>query len=769
MNRIPTIQSKNTVFDPNLFNSNKSKNENFDNLVTKKVEVDKSKSVINNETINKLNQDNKIKVTNTNVNNAFSNSLNKSYFSNSTFNNDPFPNGENYKIDFSSISKDSNKINQSNVTPSIGTQSNKSQFNKSQSNSNSQNSIYSISSSSSEFQKSINDYTKKKLSYEKPIEKKEDSFNKLNNKSFSSYNKSLENKDKSLIEEEEIFEEYINDDDNSFENSQPNSQLIEQKQPLWNDNNLFKFIKEEQIKVRLNAINRFLNKMVMKEHYLNNQPDVIFPFYYFMTYFGKCYKSIPLEMNNLNYQLSSIPSDQIGKTFLETNLKSNLHTLIGPYPYVKKSNSKLKSLKVIPLSDISTKVNSPIFYCICSKDENLINKNGLVSYYHKQKYDGNTYIISKYTDRVTMRLYLLKCFDNNEDMVDFALFVLENLHFIKINSLYLSISNEVVVFDLYSFINNIFIHYSTNQNLLSYSKLSTENLRGKVNYTIDSMGILVNGNTLYDDTTIAYLFWLYRSSYCGIVYYDKSWLSKYLNIRTIKDSDIKQLAHYIKTPYGRNINIDTIDSKVFLNYNSIEGYYSYLDNLKTRFDEDLIIYFSNRSSNEKENILTYLYYLTKRYNFNKLYFYMIYPFIYSCLSGIDQMTPFFNFLYELKNLNEDEVILESLNYISTHPPLPSLQISKKDDCEHCLSIGQEPISIQLSEETLVEPIKKRNNSEIRVHSNKKKVRKEKMIKIVRAPIISNKDLKENDLPNNNLPNDNLPNETQVNIDGNNSI
>jgi hypothetical protein len=148
---------------------------------------------------------------------------------------------------------------------------------------------------------------------------------------------------------------------------------------------------------------------------------------------------------------------------------------------------------------------------------------------------------------------------------------------------------------------------------------------------------------------------------------------------------------------------------------------------------------------------------------------MIYPFIYICLSGIDQMTPFFNFLYELKNLNEDEVILESLNYISTHPPLPSLQISKKDDCEHCLSIGQEPISIQLSEETLVEPIKKRNNSEIRVHSNKKKVRKEKMIKIVRAPIISNKDLKENDLPNNNLPNDNLPNETQVNIDGNNSI
>ena len=219
-------------------------------------------------------------------------------------------------------------------------------------------------------------------------------------------------------------------------------------------------------------------------------------------------------MNNSNCQLSSIPSDQIGKPFLETNLKSNLHTLIGPYPYIKKSNSKLKSLKVIPLSDTSTKVNSPMFYCICSKNENLINKNGLVSYYHKQTYDGNTYIISKYTDRVTMRLYLLKCFDNNEDMVDFALFVLENLHFIKINSLYLSISNEVVVFDLYSFINNVFVHYSINQNILSYSKLSSENLRGKVNYTINSMGVLVNGNTYYSDdgqsVSNAYAYFTYR-------------------------------------------------------------------------------------------------------------------------------------------------------------------------------------------------------------------------------------------------------------------
>lgn len=541
-----------------------------------------------------------------------------------------------------------------------------------------------------------------------------------------SNNDTIDNNNNNEIENAEISIEQIENIINQYNFENNNYNLIDNLISI--DNNL--------INNRLEKYNNLLKDFIMNEYNIK-------PFYKFLTYVGLESTEISKVLDSNTFTINNYPllNEEESKIFM-----SKLNYLIGPNPnklnYISYSSKNMISLENLKsVSDFSNNL-SPLFYCILNNPNNENDNNynfidGIISYNNKIiTKNKKIYSIKKFTDRVTMRLILRKYFNDDELKITFSLFILENTHMILINKKYIYKNNNILIFDLYSFINDIIKTYRNNDNLLYFNSfkniIESSNVR---NREITEMGIKIDGNEISDSTTIAYIYWLYEINYFSIYkFYDKSWLRNTSSIiRTVKDSTLKQLAFYsIIKLEDYNLNYDLLP-----NYNDLDNIL--LNNstvpkeiIIKKFSKDMLYYYNNiEIENCKNNIINYFSLFYDKINI--IEFCYIFPLFYSC--------------------NENNIIYDFIDKINT----------KNYNLKEYIS------NIELEKKQIKKIIKNENNG-IYIPIEKKKKKKEsnysKSILIdssnqIYIPPKNKKEKKKEIIYNNN--NNNLENNTRIYI------
>lgn len=444
-------------------------------------------------------------------------------------------------------------------------------------------------------------------------------------------------------------------------------------------------IDDDEITKRLNEVRTKIKTIIEVD-------DTVKGFYSFMNVVGKCYSYI-LDYQNIGESIlinddETVTMDDVGTLTKVTNFLNNIPLPNSPSSY--KSRDMYDLSNVIPVSDITTIRNSPMFYCILS-DDCLVTKQGFISYVNQTIIGNKRYIITKYTDRPTIRYVLYDIYENiNKNMINFALFVLENLHMIKVNKKYILRDGRLIIFDLYSFINNVFAHYSINNNLLDYHTIlnvSQKKDLNTLNHPIYDMGLKIGNYTVSDDSTICYVYWLYMFKYINFRIPDISWIRNSITIKTTKDLAVVSLANYQinkRTDYGSN-NIANIDSNYTLSFDIRESasnfnYYNY-------FEYDLEIFYKKRSDEEKNSINNYFKYILDGYHPNeedelRLTLFMIYPLIYKSINQKnDYIERFKNYIKQ--SIDDDDISFDGI-LLFLRQIIPEGAPEIKKDIQKCL-------------------------------------------------------------------------------------
>lgn len=424
--------------------------------------------------------------------------------------------------------------------------------------------------------------------------------------------------------------------------------------------------------------NVLFNKLEETFHLKNTDRSVYKWFYSFMNYLGKCYINIPGKYNTLVDTVDdSVHMKEEDRFAFYKSVTRSLSMLSGPFPSNRSSSYKsenVKLLNVIPVGCTNFRMNTKLFFCVfypnidlgelsktmfAMKEDGYNFKNFFISYHRNIESDNRIFTVHKSTDRVTMRIQLAEVF-TDRDMLDFALFIMENIHIIGVNKDYFVENSRLVVFDLYSFVINIFHHYdaddssdlnrrtnrSLRNNILRKQTMGKpENpLLGKRNRFIKEIGIKTPHGMVSDDTTIAYAFWLYRLKYIYPEHKDFSWIGG-LDIRTNRDSSVKNLCYYSIRDKNDSENILTIDSDmgIMSGVNNYQNYFrrdDYNENeLKKLFDHDLEKYYNKQNVAAQVCILVYLRWFYDHFNrtvkLNHLDISYIYQIIYTAQTSVD--------------------------------------------------------------------------------------------------------------------------------------
>ena len=302
-------------------------------------------------------------------------------------------------------------------------------------------------------------------------------------------------------------------------------------------------------------------------------------FFSLMIYLGKCY----IRYTNSDLPVYERPTDTMGEETTD-KLKQNIKVLIGPQPhFTDLDSSGMRSLDVIPVGITSSSTNKKLFVCILDDSKTVgkmfmndsfynIDVNGFmyksyfVSYRREVVRDGRVFLITKYMDRISMRKSLEKRFANEDDKIEFALFVLENIDKLVISEEYVKDEKEYAILDLYSLVTDVFKRYAERQrngleeNILMYDIISARKVNSlQINRTVYQLGIKTRYGVVKDSCTIAYAYWVYRMKYIDRDYFDRAWLRQEMSIRTNKDSNVDCLCNYVFFD-GISDNMFTIDS-----------------------------------------------------------------------------------------------------------------------------------------------------------------------------------------------------------------
>ena len=412
----------------------------------------------------------------------------------------------------------------------------------------------------------------------------------------------------------------------------------------------FKVVNDDTIRQRLDSSWKSINDHL-------NIDDPVKGFYSLMAFLEKSYsvKLLTNDASKLVNGFNTVTVDDVGTIGKVLNFMKNV-----PHPGTSssyKSRDMFDMRSVIPVGNTTRSDNAPFFYCIIGENDGICKEN-VISYSDMNiardtvNKTSNRYIITKYTDRPTMRLNLLISLKRDENMTNFALFVMENLHMITINKKYIRKEGRIIIFDLYSFLINVFSHYTIHDNLLNYHNflnIAQKKTLNMLNQRIDDIGLRIGDHVISDDTTIAYVYWLYEMRYINYTYTDNSWISRSLIIKTTKDSAIEQLASYqiYRTSDYGEINRLNIDCEYTITFNDdVQD----IDISKFKLDNDLEIFYETRSDEEQKAIRKYLNYIfeginndnveyydededeivDKRYTINMFF---IYPLIYSSINN----------------------------------------------------------------------------------------------------------------------------------------
>lgn len=481
----------------------------------------------------------------------------------------------------------------------------------------------------------------------------------------------------------------ISDNDNLLNNlTYFGNKSLSTKQITFNNTlSITKKVDDSEIEKRLNKSYEFVKRLSLE--------NGIEGFYLFMSFVERSYPEIPNSnfiSGDIRPTVDEIANINMMLNYLQREIP-NPNNTGSSY----RSNDMFKLRRLIPVGD-TTSNDAPLFYCILDND-NTIDKRCVISYVDRRIIDNKRYIIRKYTDRITMRSILIKTFNGDNNKIDFALFILENLHFITVHKKYIKIGENTIVFDLYSLIQNVFNYYDTNNRLLDYIKIKNELKEKdllKANLFIKDIGLNYNNYSVNDDNTIAYIFWLYKIKYLVVDYKDQSWVNKIFNIKTTLSSNIKKLASYqIYKDYGKD-NILNIDSDYTIEYDiNIPGIdISKIDISKFNPSNDLKTFYESRNEEEQLSIRKYLYIILSSDNLdilnemeeNKINLSFIYPLIYKSISNdtdyinnfIDLLTtylPNINDSYYLNNI----IILDIVSKM--FPKLPKQDIIKSNSKE----------------------------------------------------------------------------------------
>ena len=157
---------------------------------------------------------------------------------------------------------------------------------------------------------------------------------------------------------------------------------------------------------------------------------------------------------DVNTDITSVPNASLIDLLLQ---------IVGPSPTNLSSRYALSNMVkisgVINVGFTSSTSNSKLFYCLLRHSTGFSREN-LISYVkHGNVIENGTstrYSVYKYTDRPHLRLFL-----HNQDFDELTknlyCFILENIGLFKIASKYVIQTDEYVILDIYSLVNNITI------------------------------------------------------------------------------------------------------------------------------------------------------------------------------------------------------------------------------------------------------------------------------------------------------------------------
>lgn len=374
---------------------------------------------------------------------------------------------------------------------------------------------------------------------------------------------------------------------------------------------------------------------------------------------------------DVNTDITSVPNASLIDLLLQ---------IVGPSPTNLSSRYALSNMVkisgVINVGFTSSTSNSKLFYCLLRHSTGFSREN-LISYVkHGNVIENGTstrYSVYKYTDRPHLRLFL-----HNQDFDELTknlyCFILENIGLFKIASKYVIQTDEYVILDIYSLVNNIIAKYSDIGNILDYNALDPTDVatkRLRHNYCLEDIAIDTKNGHVNNSLTFAHAYWLYTFRYIGLPYNDRTWFRELVRStdypHTNLDSNLTQLCSYCVQRLDDTYLWDPLDPNIQFP-SSLKG-----EEIDMKMAKDLETFYNMTSQDNKGAIAWYINELSKQLgDENTVYdLYYIYPFIFGTLSRNVQV--FKDFISKVKLLDKVERHLESVAY---QPILPKRTIVK---------------------------------------------------------------------------------------------
>lgn len=374
---------------------------------------------------------------------------------------------------------------------------------------------------------------------------------------------------------------------------------------------------------------------------------------------------------DVNTDITSVPNASLIDLLLQ---------IVGPSPTNLDSrharSDMVKISGVINVGVTSSTSNSKLFYCLLRHSTDFSREN-LISYVKRGNIIENgantMYSVYKYTDRPHLRLFL-----HNQNLDELTknlyCFILENIGLFKIASKYVIQTDEYVILDIYSLVNNIIARYSDIGNILDYNALDPTDVatkRLRHNYCLEDIAIDTKVGHVNNSLTFAHAYWLYTFRYIGLPYNDRTWFREYVRStdypHTNLDSNLTQLCSYCVQRLDDTYLWDPLNPNIQLP-SSLKG-----EDIDMKMAKDLETFYEMTSQQNKDAIAWYIGQLSKQLEGeNTIYdLYYIYPLIFGTLSRNAQV--FKDFISEVKLLGKVERHLESVAY---QPILPKRTIVK---------------------------------------------------------------------------------------------
>lgn len=335
---------------------------------------------------------------------------------------------------------------------------------------------------------------------------------------------------------------------------------------------------------------------------------------------------------DVNTDITSVPNASLIDLLLQ---------IVGPSPSNLSSRYALSNMVkisgVINVGFTSSTSNSKLFYCLLRHSTGFSREN-LISYVKRGNVIENgantMYSVYKYTDRPHLRFFL-----HNQDFDELTknlyCFILENIGLFKIASKYVIQTDEYVILDIYSLVNNIIAKYSDIGNILDYSALDPTNVATKQlrhNYCLEDIAIDTKIGHVNNTLTFAHAYWLYTFRYIGLPYNDRTWFRELVRSvdypHTNLDSNLTQLCSYCVQRLDDTYLWDPLDPNIQFpsNLKGVEG--------SVKMAKDLETFYNMTSQENRDAIAWYLDELSKQLgDENTVYdLFYIYPFIFSTFS-----------------------------------------------------------------------------------------------------------------------------------------